>query len=57
MPDAEIVLLEGIGHVPHITQAAFVAERISRFMESSRPLSPVAGDDPLDRRHAQLAAA
>ena len=30
-PDAELVLLDGVGHLPHLSQPAFVAERIAAF--------------------------
>jgi EmrB/QacA subfamily drug resistance transporter len=31
-PDAEVVLLDGVGHHPHLSQAAFVAERMMAFV-------------------------
>lgn len=47
-PTAELVALEGVGHVPHITQPAFVAQRIVEFLaDTPRLASPalaLAGD-------------
>ena len=32
VPDATVVLLDGIGHAPHLSQPAFVAERLAAWM-------------------------
>jgi hypothetical protein len=31
LPAARLVALEGVGHVPHVVQPAYVAERLSEF--------------------------
>lgn len=36
-PDAEVVLLDGVGHSPQLAQASFVAESIGAFVGPSRP--------------------
>jgi pimeloyl-ACP methyl ester carboxylesterase len=36
-PGAELVLLDGIGHLPHLTRADFVAERLSSFINEAAP--------------------
>jgi pimeloyl-ACP methyl ester carboxylesterase len=43
-PNAQVVLLEGVGHVPHLVQPAYLAERITAFTAaaSERPLERVA---------------
>jgi pimeloyl-ACP methyl ester carboxylesterase len=35
LPQAEIVLLDGIGHTPHLSQPAFVGERIAAWVRST----------------------
>jgi pimeloyl-ACP methyl ester carboxylesterase len=42
-PNADLVALEGVGHVPHITQPAFVATRLVEFFRDPRP-GPVVAD-------------
>ena len=37
LPHAEIVLLDGIGHMPHLSQPAFVGERIAAWVRSTAP--------------------
>jgi EmrB/QacA subfamily drug resistance transporter len=39
-PHAELVALEGVGHLPHLTQPAFVAGRIAEFLVATQ--SPAA---------------
>ena len=34
-PGAELVLLDGTGHLPHLTRAELVAERLSSFINDS----------------------
>jgi NTE family protein len=48
-PEAEVVLLEGVGHVPHLTHADFVAQRLAEFASARRPapVSPGGGGNPL----------
>ena len=36
-PDAEVVLLEGVGHMPQLAQPAFVAERLSEWVDTTKP--------------------
>jgi EmrB/QacA subfamily drug resistance transporter len=44
-PEAELVLLDGAGHLPHLTRAEFVAERLSSFIEEATARGPlVAGN-------------
>jgi pimeloyl-ACP methyl ester carboxylesterase len=35
LPDAEVVLLDGIGHTPHLSQPAYVGERLGAWMRAS----------------------
>src|SRR5262249_25260978 len=35
LPGTELVLLDGIGHLPHLTRGEFVAERLSFFIDES----------------------
>ena len=44
-PDAELALLDGTGHLPHLTRAAAVAERLSSFINDSPARAPVMADD------------
>ena len=37
LPHAEIVLLDGIGHTPHLSQPAFVGERLAAWVRSTGP--------------------
>jgi pimeloyl-ACP methyl ester carboxylesterase len=36
-PDAELVMLEGIGHTPQLSQPAFVAEQIATWIRTTEP--------------------
>jgi len=42
-PDAELTLLEGAGHLPHLNRADLVAERLSFFINESRDLTATPG--------------
>ena len=46
-PRAELVLLDGIGHLPHLTRAGLVARRLSSFINGVPTLSPIPADDPI----------
>jgi pimeloyl-ACP methyl ester carboxylesterase len=35
LPHADIVLLDGIGHMPHLSQPAFVGERLAAWVKST----------------------
>jgi EmrB/QacA subfamily drug resistance transporter len=37
LPAAEILLLDGIGHTPHVSQPAFVGERLAAWIRASAP--------------------
>jgi pimeloyl-ACP methyl ester carboxylesterase len=37
LPQAQITLLEGVGHSPQLVQPAFVAERIAHFVDAPAP--------------------
>jgi EmrB/QacA subfamily drug resistance transporter len=59
LPDAQLVLLDGVGHVPHITQASFIAQRIAEFVRRTsmhRNGAADAGAGARARFDAQLAA-
>jgi EmrB/QacA subfamily drug resistance transporter len=43
--NAEVVLLDGVGHLPHRTRADFVAQRLSSFIDDSPAGEPVVADD------------
>jgi EmrB/QacA subfamily drug resistance transporter len=43
LPQAEIVLLEGIGHTPHLSQPAYVGERLAAWARGAAVADP-AGD-------------
>jgi pimeloyl-ACP methyl ester carboxylesterase len=44
-PGAELALLDGAGHVPHLTRADVVAERLSCFVNDSAVRAPVMADE------------
>jgi pimeloyl-ACP methyl ester carboxylesterase len=44
LPDAEIVLMDGIGHTPHLSQPAYVGERLGAWMRDTRSEAP----DPVE---------
>ena len=51
-PNAQLVALEGVGHLPHITQPAFVAQRLVEFLDDALqedvavpPVAATAGAD------------
>ena len=44
-PGAELALLDGAGHVPHLTRADVVAERLSCFINDSAARAPVMADE------------
>jgi pimeloyl-ACP methyl ester carboxylesterase len=44
-PGAEIVLLDGAGHLPHLTRAETVAERLSLFLNDAAPGAPIVAGD------------
>jgi pimeloyl-ACP methyl ester carboxylesterase len=35
LPQADVVLLDGIGHTPHLSQPAFVGERLAAWVRGS----------------------
>lgn len=35
LPNAEVLLLDGIGHAPHLSQPAFVGERLAGWIRDS----------------------
>ena len=43
-PGAELALLDGTGHLPHLTRAGLVAERLSSFINDSPVRAPVMAD-------------
>jgi EmrB/QacA subfamily drug resistance transporter len=43
-PGAELALLDGTGHLPHLTRAGLVAERLSSFINDSPVRRPVMPD-------------
>jgi pimeloyl-ACP methyl ester carboxylesterase len=43
-PGAELVLLDGTGHLPHLTRADLVAERLSSFINACPACAPVVTD-------------
>ena len=40
-PGAELTLFDGTGHLPHLTRADLVAERLSSFINDSPARAPV----------------
>jgi hypothetical protein len=44
-PDTKIVLLDGIGHLPHLTCAEFVADRLSSFIHDASAPPPMLTDN------------
>jgi pimeloyl-ACP methyl ester carboxylesterase len=44
-PGAELVLLDGVGHLPHLTRGEFVAERLSSFINDAPAGAPIATDN------------
>jgi pimeloyl-ACP methyl ester carboxylesterase len=44
LPGTELVLLDGVGHLPHLTRGEFVAERVSCFIDESPNRPPLAAD-------------
>jgi EmrB/QacA subfamily drug resistance transporter len=46
LPQAEIVLLEGVGHTPQLSQPAFMAERLSAWMRATAAGPGPVGSDP-----------
>jgi EmrB/QacA subfamily drug resistance transporter len=44
-PGAELALLDGTGHLPHLTRADVVAERLSSFINDSPACAPVMADN------------
>ena len=49
-PGAELVLLDGVGHLPHLTRGDVVAERLSSFIDGAPAGAPIAADDRVDAR-------
>jgi EmrB/QacA subfamily drug resistance transporter len=43
-PGAELVLLDGIGHLPHLTRGELVAEHLSCFIDEAPIRAPIAAD-------------
>ncbi|MBV9413359.1 MAG: DHA2 family efflux MFS transporter permease subunit [Solirubrobacterales bacterium] len=43
-PDAELVLLDGVGHLPHLTGSELVAERVSSFINEAPTQAPIVPD-------------
>jgi pimeloyl-ACP methyl ester carboxylesterase len=44
-PGAELVLLDGVGHRPHLMRGEFVAERLSSFINEAPAGAPIAADN------------
>jgi pimeloyl-ACP methyl ester carboxylesterase len=44
-PGAEVALLDGTGHLPHLTRAGLVAERVSSFINDIAPITRVVADN------------
>ena len=44
-PGAELTLLDGTGHLPHLTRAELVAERLSSFINNTPPSTRVVADN------------
>lgn len=45
IPEAELALLDGIGHMPHRTRAEFVAERLRSFINDSPSPASILADN------------
>jgi NTE family protein len=43
-PGAELVLLDAVGHLPHLTRGEFVAERLSSFIDEAPARAPTVAD-------------
>jgi EmrB/QacA subfamily drug resistance transporter len=50
LPAAELALLDGIGHLPHLTRSEFVAERLTSFIDEVPTRAPIAADARVPRR-------
>ena len=48
-PGAELALLDGAGHLPHLTRAGLVAERLSSFINDTPASAPRYGREPRHR--------
>ena len=44
-PSAELALLDGTGHLPHLTRAKLVADRLSSFINDSAARAPVMAEN------------
>ena len=44
-PGAEVALLDGTGHLPHLTRAGLVAARVSSFINDTAPVTRVVADN------------
>ncbi|HTP21024.1 MAG TPA: DHA2 family efflux MFS transporter permease subunit [Solirubrobacteraceae bacterium] len=44
-PGAEVALLDGTGHLPHVTRAGLVAARVSSFINDTAPVTRVVADN------------
>ena len=44
-PDAELALFDGTGHLPHLTRADLVAERLSSFINATPARAAVMADN------------
>ena len=44
-PGAELALLDGTGHLPHLTRAGLVAEHLSSFINDSPARAPVMAEN------------
>jgi pimeloyl-ACP methyl ester carboxylesterase len=43
-PGAELVLVDAVGHLPHLTRGEFVAERLSSFIDEAPARAPIVAD-------------
>jgi hypothetical protein len=43
-PSTDLVLLDGVGHLPHLTHGEFVAERLSAFINEAPAGAPIAAE-------------
>ena len=44
-PGADVALLDGAGHLPHLTRAGLVAVRVSSFINDSPARAPILAED------------
>jgi pimeloyl-ACP methyl ester carboxylesterase len=52
LPDAEVVLMDGIGHTPHLSQPAYVGERLGAWMRATPPSDRIESEVERPASHA-----